>query len=465
MGFLDRVKSLIGVEGSWRGPFSGRGELGNFYGIESIGDGWQRNLDIGHYNAAHVPAVYACTMVIARSISQCYPRHVRVSDGSYTDVTTSAAFRVMRNPNSYQTAPDFLLNMVAMALFDGEAFAIVVRNNRNEVESIHPLPRGACSPLVDDETREVFYAVGSSPLAPGGTDYIAPARDVLHLKFHTPRHPLIGESPIKAAAMAIGINVALSKSQAVFFNNMNRPSGILSTDTVLNREQLTQLRAAFDEQSKGMAQGRIPVLGGGLKFSPLSISSQDAELVQAQRMSLEDICRVFGVPPPLVGDLSHATLNNAETLVQHFLSMSLGSYLEHIERALDRLFGLNGSSEYIELDTAALLRTDFAGRIDGLTKAVQGGLMTPTEARAREGLGPIEGGDTAYLQRQMVPLNKIGDVLDAEIDRANAAAEPKPAEPTPVEPKPVEQPPEKDFDVDVTKTLVAHLIYTKKAAA
>jgi HK97 family phage portal protein len=352
-----------------------------------------------------------------------------------------------------------------MALFDGEAFAIVVRNNRNEVESIHPLPRGACSPMVDDQTREVFYAIGSSPLAPGGTDYIAPARDVLHLKFHTPRHPLIGESPIKAAAMAIGINVALSKSQAVFFNNMNRPSGILSTDTVLNREQLTQLRAAFDEQSKGMAQGRIPVLGGGLKFSPLSISSQDAELVQAQRMSLEDICRVFGVPPPLVGDLSHATLNNAETLVQHFLSMSLGSYLEHIERALDRLFGLNGSSEYIELDTAALLRTDFAGRIDGLTKAVQGGLMTPTEARAREGLGPIEGGDTAYLQRQMVPLNKIGDVLDAEIDRANAAAEPKPAEPTPVEPKPVEQPPEKDFDVDVTKTLVAHLIYTKKAAA
>ena len=462
MGFLDRVKSLIGVEGSWRGPFSGMGELGGIYGIPSTGDGWQRNLDVGHYNAAHVPAVYACTMVIARSISQCYPRHIRVTDGAFVDVTNSAAFRVLLNPNSYQTAPDFLLNMVAMALLEGEAFAIVTRNARNEVDAIHPLPRGACSPLVDDQTREVFYAIGASPLAPGGTDYVAPARDVLHLKFHTPRHPLIGESPIKAAAMAIGINVALSRSQAVFFNNMNRPSGILSTDAVLNREQLNQLRAAFEEQSKGMAQGRIPVLGGGLKFSPLSISSQDAELVQAQRMSLEDICRVFGVPPPLVGDLSHATLNNAETLVQHFLSMSLGSYLEHVERAFDRLFGLSGASEYIELDTAALLRTDFAGRIDGLTKGVQGGLFTPNEARHREGLGPIEGGETAFLQRQMVPVDKIGDVLEAEI--ANAS-KPDPA-PEQAQPEPAKQPDqaEKRVDIDVAKALLFQRITDKRAA-
>jgi HK97 family phage portal protein len=208
------------------------------------------------------------------------------------------------------------------------------------------------------------------------------------------------------------VNVALSQNQAAFFSRMNRPSGILSTDQVLNQEQSARLRAAFDEQSKKWAAGGMPILGGGLKFQPLSINSQDAQLVEAQRMSLEDIARVFGVPPPLIGDLSHATLNNSETLIQHFLSMSLGSYLEHIERSLDRLFGLN-NSEYIELDTAALLRTDFAGRVDGLTKAVQGGLMTPSEARAREGLPPIKGGDVAYMQRQMTPIDKIGDLLKA----------------------------------------------------
>jgi HK97 family phage portal protein len=234
---------------------------------------------------------------------------------------------------------------------------------------------------------------------------------------------LIGESPIKAAALAIGINVALSQSQAAFFSQMRRPSGILSTDQVLSAVQMKQLREAFDEQSRVWAKGGMPILGNGLKFQQLSIDSQDAQLVEAQRMSLEDICRVFGVPPPLVGDLSHATLNNSETLIQHFLSMSLGSYLEHIERSMDRLFGL-GHNEYVELDTSALLRTDFAGRVDGLTKAIQGGLMTPTEARLREGLSPISGGDTAYLQRQMTPLDKIGDLLQAEIDAKNAPPPP-----------------------------------------
>jgi HK97 family phage portal protein len=295
-----------------------------------------------------------------------------------------------------------------------------------------------------------------------GIDFIAPARDVLHLRFHTPRHPLIGESPIKSAALAIGINVALSHSQAAFFNNMNRPSGILATDAALTREQMASLRAAFEDQAAGMAQGRIPILGGGLKFSPISISSQDAELVQAQRMSIEDICRVFGVPPPLVGDLSHATLNNSETLISNFLAMSLGSYLEHIERAFDRLFGLAGN-DYVELDVAALLRTDFAGRIEGLTKAVQGGLFTPNEARSREGVGPIEGGDTAYLQRQMIPIDKIGELLEAEAAAKNAPPEPPNQQ---AAPEPVDTPqPEKDLDTEVVKAMYAHRRSIKKAAA
>jgi HK97 family phage portal protein len=438
------------------------GELGGFYGIESLGDGWQRNLEIDAFSARRVPAVYACVMAIARAVSQCYPKHVRMVDGVHESVNTSAAYRVLRNPNGYQASPDFFLNLVATALFEGEAFAVATRNDRFEINSLHLLPRGACAVQVNEESKDIFYSIGSSPLAPGGVDYIAPARDVLHLRFHTPRHPLIGESPIRSAAMAIGVNVALSQNQAAFFSRMNRPSGILSTDQVLNQEQSARLRAAFDEQSKKWAAGGMPILGGGLKFQPLSINSQDAQLVEAQRMSLEDICRVFGVPPPLVGDLSHATLNNSETLIQHFLSMSLGSYLEHIERSFDRLFGLT-NSEYIELDTSALLRTDFAGRVEGLTKAVQGGLMTPSEARAREGLPPIKGGDVAYLQRQMTPIDKIGDLLKAETE---AKAQPAPVV-APEQPKsdPKPQAEEgKSLDVGLAKALLTAYMVNKTNA-
>lgn len=462
MKVVDRIKSLFtvnnGSEGSHRGPFFGMGELGGWHQYDPLGDGWQRN--IGLQEAKHVPGVYACVMLISRAIAQCYVKQVRVVDGVFTEVTNSAAYRVMNQPNSYQSSPDFLLNAMATALFEGEAFAIATRNDRNEISSLHLLPRGVCSPMIDDESKEIFYAVGSSPLAPGGTDFIAPARDILHLRFHTPRHPLIGESPIKAAALSIGINVSLSQTQETFFQNMSRPSGIITTDQVLNRDQIASLRAAFESQSANIAKGKIPVLGGGLKFQPLSISSQDAQLVQAQRMTLEDICRVFGVPPPLVGDLSHATLNNAESMMQHFLTMSLGSYLEHFERALDRLFGLRGN-EYIELDTAALLRTDFSGRIDGLTKAVQGGLMTPSEARSREGLGPISGGDSAFLQRQMVPIDKIAELLEREESRRDAPpAQPEPAK-EPVDAAPIED--AKSFDGEVTRGLLLNRLHTKVA--
>lgn len=463
MGFLDRVKTLMRAEGSHRGPFYGLSEFGRSWEINPLGDGWQRNLDVTGYGARHVPAVYSCVMAISRAVSQCYPKHVRQTDGAFKEITNSAAYRVLRNPNTYQTSPDFLLNLMATTLYDGEAFVLATRNDRNEISSLHLLPRGSCSPMIDDQSREVFYAVGSSPLAPGGTDYVAPARNVMHLRFHTPRHPLIGESPITAAALAIGINVALSRTQAAFFNNMNRPSGIISTDLPLNKEQITSLRAAFEDQAAGMAAGRIPVLGGGLKFQPMSINSQDAQLVEAQRMSLEDICRVFGVPPPLVGDLSHSTLNNAETLIQNFLSMSLGAYLESVERSFDRLFGLDGGSEWIELDTAALLRTDFAGRVEGLTKAVSGGLMAPNEARAREGLSPVTGGNEIFMQRQMTPASLLNDLAANELKQA---AEPAPAEPAPA-PKQDGAAPEaaKEIDTDITKALLKQRFDMKRAAA
>ena len=422
--FVNAFKALIGSEGSWRGSFSGQGELGNSFTLDPLEDGWSRNLNVNKSDAKNVPAVYASVMLIARAISQCYPTHIKTKNGEYKRITTSAAHRVLKTPNSYQETPSFLLNLIATALFEGEAFCLATRNDRNEVSSLNLLPPNTCSPLIDDQTKAIFYSVGSSPLVAGGSDYIVPARDVMHLRFHTPRHPLIGESPIKAAALAININVALNKSQSAFFTQMSRPSGVISYEGTpdrpfLDAKQMESLKQAWANASQAMNQGKVPILGANMKFQPMGVTSQDAQLVEAQNMSIADIGRVFGVPSPLINDLANATLNNSESLMRSFLSMSLGSYIEHIERQFDRLFNL-GNDEKIELNTAALLRTDFNGRIDGLSKAVQGGVMTPNEARAMESLGEIEGGDTAFLQKQMIPLDEIKELLARERENAQA---------------------------------------------
>jgi HK97 family phage portal protein len=332
-------------------------------------------------------------MAIAKAVSSCPPSHKVVGEkGKRVASTTSPASRVLRKPNAYQTWPQFILNSVAMELFEGESFVLMFRDDRYAVREIHLMPRGTCTPHVDPDTGEIFYAIGSNPMLRRGIDAIAPARDVIHLRASTPRHPLLGESPIKAAALALGVNVALSGNQAAFFSNMNRPSGILSTDIVLTKDQMQQLRIAFDEQAGGMNAGKIPVLSAGLKFSPMGISSQDAQLIEAQRMSIEEVARCFGVPLPIIGDLSKSTMNNAETVVNFWLATGLGSVLENLERSFDAAFGLP-ADEYIEFDERALLRMDYVKRIEALTKAIQGGILSPNEARDSEGLPPIDGGD------------------------------------------------------------------------
>lgn len=411
MGALSKIKSWFGGELSWRGPFSGRGELGGMHQIGSLDTGWQQNLTPqGCGNVRTIPMAFAAVMANARAVSQCYANHRRILDnGKHEIIRTSPAARILKYPNSYETWNLFISNMAAEMQFEGESFAVAIRDERQAITALHKFPRNSCSPYIADD-GEIFYSVGANPMRPMDQNYMVPARDVLHLRNDCPRHPLIGESPIKAAALSAGVNVALSTSQAAFFTQMSRPSGIITTNEILNKEQMDILRAAWKEQSAGMSTGGIPILGGGMKFNPMGISSTDAQLIESQKYSAADIARVIGVPLPVVGELENSTMNNVEQLISLWLSVSLGALLENIEQSLNKLFKF-GMDDYVELDTAALLRSDFSERVNGLVKGVQGGVFTPNEARAKEGLHPVPHGDVAYLQAQM---QEIGTKLSSD---------------------------------------------------
>jgi len=404
MSILTRIKSLWGPEGSQRGPFYGQGEQGGWYELGSIEDGFQRNLELPDVNGKNIPAAYAAVMANARAVSQCLPKHIRtLDDGNRETQMSSAVSRIFRRPNNYETFSQYILNCVAQMLFDGESFSLATRDEAGNVIRLDRMESNSCVPHISE--GELFYAVGNNPFIDEDPKYMVPGRDVLHLRFLCPRHPLIGESPIKAAALSAGVNVALSRSQAAFFTNMSRPSGIITTgtDQLLNKEQMASLREAWQKQSQRMNQGQVPILSGNLKFQPMGITSQDAQMAEAQRLSIEDIARVFGVPLPVIGDMSNSTLSNAETLVQMWLSISLGSLLENLEQSFTNLFNLP-AEEKVELDVTGLLRTDFLSRVDGLSRAVMGGIYTVNEARGRENLGPVENGDVPIVQQQMVPL-------------------------------------------------------------
>lgn len=383
----------------WRLPISGGTlpyETGRFWNWWQQGQNIQANDDC--------PMVHACIDAYAQTIASLWGVHYKRDDANgKSKIKNSPLTRIMKNPNDYQTRSDFMLNIIKNLLYTGNAYAVATRNDRNEIVALHIVPSASTQVYVEPDTRAVFYGVGDNPLSPQGLSAMVPARDVLHIKLYTPHHPLVGVSCIQNLAISIQANNAISGHQAQFFANMARPSGVIQTDERLNASQISQLRSAWDEQSRGLNSGGVPILTSGLKWQSLSINSQDAQLIQAYNMTNETIARAFRVPLPLVGSLENATYNNVEQLISSWLSSGLGFLLEHIELSFDKFFKL-ADDEFTEFNTEALLRTDFAGRIDGLTKGVQGGLFTPNEARAKEGLASVKNGDVSYMQSQMVEL-------------------------------------------------------------
>lgn len=409
---IQKIKGWFsGSEGAVR-PAYGQGELGSWFPLDGMNNAFQSNLNAG--NSERVASLYACVMMTARAISQCRPCHLVSDDsgGGRVRLDTAPA-DILRRPNQYESASQLFMNTAAEMLFEGESAWYAPTDTQGQVTEVHRLPVGSWSIYVDPETRAIYYGIsaGQNDLS-GVPDYLVPARNIAHFRQYCPRHPLIGESPAKAAALAQGINVALSRSQLAFFSQMNRPSGVLTTEKNLTPVQIKQLRTMFEEQAKSINQGGMPILSMGLNFTPLGVTQSDSQLVEQQRLSTAEIARVYGVPMALLAE-SGSAMSGTEALIQHWLSVGLGSVIEHIERTLDMLFRLP-AGESIELDPSPLLRANLEARINALNTAVQGGVMTPNEARAKERLGPVAGGDRAYLQRQMTPVDLLLEIANRE---------------------------------------------------
>ena len=460
MKLFDRIKGIFGGEGAWVGPLSGRGFLGNSFELGRIEDGFQRELTLDSFTMQRIPAIAGAKHLYRSAFAQLWADHHRFDAlGNVENITTSAASRVLLTPNSYETGSEFNARVVDQWITHGSVLLLATRNDRYEVSSIHIVPTGSWQWQIDEDTKEIYYMINEAGalLTPVDATVIVPARDVVHLRWATPRHPLIGESPLQAAGVAAGIHTALSASQAAFFSQMRRPSGVLSTEMTLSREQMTTLKGAWDDQSKRLNQGGVPILANGLKWQPLSITSADAEVINTLKMTNDEIFRAMGVPPPLLGALENATLSNTEQLVQAWLAFSLGGLIERYERAFDRLFGFDPRKDRVEMSVDALLRSDLAGRMTALSSGITGGVMSPNEARRKEGLSPVAGGDQVFLQRQNTPVDVLTQLAAAELQ---AKLAPPPPPPAPVaEEKPEEVSEEEDAAKGLDEEDYANLAY------
>ena len=394
------LKQLMGETGYGDTP-------GNWHSIGPLDIGWQRNLVVGKHGAESFGPVYTCIAILSQEMSRLPVIHYRRNeDGTRVAITNKAVSRVFRKPNIYQTKSDFLLWMVRSLLLDGNAYAVAKRNDRFEVDELHPIHPKSIWPYVVE--GEIYYRVGDQSvqdLAQLEKDNWYPQRDVLHIRMHCPKHPLVGETPLTAAYFPVAAGREINSHVTNFFHNMSRPSGVLRHPGEIDEIGITRIKKRFMEITQQRNTGEPIVLQEGMDWKPLTMSAVDAELVNSYKLTERQVAQVFRIPPYLLGDSDNILRNNTESLSRFFIQSSLGFYVDHFEEVLGAFFNLP-HNEYIYFDVeAALLRGDLKERMEAYAKGVQNGIIAPNEVRERESLPPKEYGDEPRVQQQLVPLS------------------------------------------------------------
>jgi HK97 family phage portal protein len=418
---------------------------------------WQTGQYSTYGDVTQSAMVEACVSAYAQTVAMCPGDHWRLNDkGGRTRVTNSSLARVLRHPNAYQSISDFLLNATRSLFLEGNAYALALRNARFEVTELHLMNPLMSFPRVYQ--GEIFYYLGGNNVIgiQLGQQYVVPARDVLHIRLHTGRRwpfPLVGTTPLEAAMLDVSLYGAISQQQVNFYGNQARPSAVLMTEMPLSPEQVQQLRDRWDEQARGINQGKTPILTHNLKVQPWAIGGKDAAIAEMAKLSSEHIALAFRVPLQILGMGTTAHFGSTEALMQFWISTGLGFALNHIEEAFGLLFDLKGQpDEYVEFGTEALMRSAMKDRIEALTRGVQGGIFSPNEARNHEGLDDVKAGDEPRVQQQVVPLSAAEAITTPAHGAGPTSPHPPPA-PAPPAPEPAPPVPPKDYSNVVKREL------------
>lgn len=392
------MNSVDGSRGWWplvREPFAGA---------------WQRNLEVRVETALANPFVFRCGSLISGDVAKMAVNLVEESDDGIWDKAerNSPFWPVLRKPNRYQTRIQFYECWMLSKLFQGNTLALKERDNRRVVTRLHILDWCRIKPLVAPD-GSVFYQISRDDLA-GVPEQIEaiPASEVIHDRWNTFYHPLVGLSPIYACGIAALQGNEIQRNSTRFFQNGSRPGGVLTAPGAISDETAKRLKEAWDQNYSGDNIGKVAVLGDGLKYEAMAVNAVDAQLIEQLKWSAETICGCFGVPAYMVGVGAAPLNNNVEALIQQYYSQCLQRHIEALELCLDEGLELpKGLGAEFDLD--GLLRMDTATQVKTLADAVGGTLMAPNEARKRLNLGKTKGGDAVLSQQQNFSLAALAE--------------------------------------------------------
>ena len=417
-------------------PLTGVDDRGWHIINESFPGAWQRGVTVDHDAVSANWTVFSCMTLIAGDIGKMDIMLTEEVDGIDVETESPAFSPVLRKPNKYQTCQKFFESWMLSKLSSGNTYVLKERDNRGVVTGMHVLDPARVKPQVAPN-GDVYYQVHDDLLAgvPVGLPAI-PASEIIHDRMWCLYHPLVGLSPIFACGLAATQGLKIQGNSAKFFENMSRPSGILTAPEEISDDTAARLKAEWQKNYGGDKIGGVAVLGDGLKYEAMSINPVDAQLVEQLKLSAEMICSVFHVPAYKVGVGASPTYQNAEILNQIYYDDCLQVQMEGIEALLEEGLGTESAGYCVEFDLDDLIRMDSATQVKTLNDSVGGGWMSPNEARQKRNLPPVPGGETPYLQQQNYSLQALAK-RDAKPDpfssagtsTATTAPQPAPTDP------------------------------------
>ena len=365
-------------------------------------------------SAMQMTAVYACVRILSEAVAGL-PLHVyRYNDqGGKEKALDHPLYLLLHDePNPEMSSFVFRETLMTHLLLWGNAYAQVIRNGKGDIVALYPLMPNKMT-VERDENGQLFYRYtrGSDEAVKPAETVILSPRDVLHIP-GLGFDGLVGYSPIAMAKNAIGLAIAAEEYGSKFYANGAAPSGVLEHPGTL--KDPSRVRESWQNTFGGSANAnKVAVLEEGMKYTPISISPNEAQFLETRKFQINEIARIFRVPPHMVGDLEKSSFSNIEQQSLEFVKYTLDPWVIRWEQSIQRtLLSPEEKKQYfVKFNLEGLLRGDYQSRMQGYATARQNGWMSANDIRELENLDLIpeeDGGDLYLVNGNMVPLTLAG---------------------------------------------------------
>ena len=371
---------------------------------------------VNERTAMQTTAVYACVRILAEAVASL-PLHVYEyqDDGGKKLVHDHPLYYLLHDePNPEMTSFVFRETLMSHLLIWGNAYAQIIRDGAGRVLGLYPLLPDKMEVQRDDKGNIYYVYSRNSDENPTFKEYgniKLKAEDVLHIP-GLGFDGLIGYSPIAMAKNAVGMTLACEEYGASFFANGANPGGVLEHPGVL--KDPSKVRESWNSVYRGVSNAhKIAVLEEGMKYQQIGIPPEEAQFLETRKFQINEIARLYRIPPHMVGDLDKSSFSNIEQQSLEFVKYTLDPWVIRWEQSLQRSLLLPGEKGkyFIKLNVDGLLRGDYQSRMNGYAIGRQNGWMSANDIRELENLDRIpaeEGGDLYLINGNMTKLKDAG---------------------------------------------------------